>query len=111
MTKRRIQIRALIVGVLGVAFIIVWHACRSWPSSEFRLRPLAPEARKAGEPRFASDGFLDSQVSFGPIKGSTFMLPVESVQRASASFRDTIVLDDPGVLERFPTREKRIRRP
>ena len=98
------------VGVLGVS-LLIWQVYRSWPSGEFELPALAIEATQSNKSPMASDGFLDSKASFGPIKGSDFMLPIESVQRASAPFRDTIVLDDAGVLERFPTREKRIMRP
>ena len=58
-----------------------------------------------------SPHFLDQELSFEPPKGSDAMLTVEDVQRASVPFPETIVIDDPAVLERFPVREKQIKRP
>jgi hypothetical protein len=110
MTGRSFQIGALIVGFLGVS-LLIWQVYRSWRSGEFNLRAVAIETAQRNNTPVAPDGFLDSKVIFGRTKGSDLMLPIESVQRASAPFLDTIVLDDPGVLERFLTREKRINRP
>ena len=39
------------------------------------------------------------------------MLPIEAVHRNVVPFPETKVIDNPGVFERFPVSEKRIKRP
>ncbi len=110
MRKRFFRLAALILGALAIP-ALAWRVIQTSAPERFRPDLFGRQPARTHVAPKAPDGFLEAKLSFDTFKGAHAMLPIEAVHRDVVPFPETKIIDNPGVLERFPVSEKRIMRP